>query len=129
MRTRSVAAIHSSLQGESAGLSSGRERASKPRAVRHVICLFIPALSGPSPTSISEEDIMIAEIRGPAFNETAMRVYREALTRLCECQVPFLVAGAYALQNYTGIARHTKDLDIFVRRDDSREVLDALESI
>jgi len=72
---------------------------------------------------------MIAEIRGPAFNETAMRVYREALTRLCECQVPFLVAGAYALQNYTGIARHTKDLDIFVRRDDSREVLDALESI
>jgi hypothetical protein len=31
---------------------------------------------------------------------------------------PFLVGGAYALTRYTGIERHTKDLDVFVRRGD-----------
>jgi hypothetical protein len=40
-------------------------------------------------------------------------------------QVPFLLGGAYALERYTGIARHTKDLDIFVRRQDSEAVLEA----
>ena len=31
-------------------------------------------------------------------------------------EVPFLVGGAYAFAHYTGIVRHTKDLDLFVRR-------------
>ena len=35
---------------------------------------------------------------------------------LNESGVPFLVGGAYALAKHAGIERHTKDLDIFVRR-------------
>ncbi|MEA2235949.1 MAG: hypothetical protein QOC81_673 [Thermoanaerobaculia bacterium] len=32
--------------------------------------------------------------------------------------VPFLVGGAYAFARYTGIERHTKDFDVFIRRED-----------
>jgi hypothetical protein len=50
--------------------------------------------------------------------------YRRALHILKAAGLPFLVGGAYALQRYTGIVRHTKDLDIFVRPADCRRVLD-----
>jgi hypothetical protein len=41
--------------------------------------------------------------------------------------VPFLLAGAYALHRYTGIERHTKDLDVFVLRADLDRHFRALE--
>jgi hypothetical protein len=41
--------------------------------------------------------------------------YCRAIQTLRESAVPFLVGGAYAFERYTGIARHTKDFDIFVR--------------
>jgi hypothetical protein len=50
--------------------------------------------------------------------------YRRALDLMIEAGVPFLVGGAYAMERYTGIARHTKDFDIFVRPNDSERVLD-----
>lgn len=45
---------------------------------------------------------------------------------LDEAEVPFLLGGAYALSHYTGIARHTKDLDVFVRPSHCHTVLDIL---
>jgi hypothetical protein len=54
--------------------------------------------------------------------------YCRALTRLKEAGVPFLVGGAYAFERYTGIARHTKDLDIFLRESDYPRALAALEA-
>ncbi|MCC7372823.1 MAG: nucleotidyltransferase family protein [Chloroflexi bacterium] len=53
--------------------------------------------------------------------------YRRALWRLHQEEVPFLVGGAYAFERYTGIARHTKDLDVFVREADHPRALAALE--
>jgi hypothetical protein len=41
--------------------------------------------------------------------------YARSMTALDDANVPFLVGGAYAFERYTGIARHTKDFDIFVR--------------
>ena len=32
--------------------------------------------------------------------------------------LPFLVGGAYAFAKFTGIERHTKDFDVFIRRQD-----------
>jgi hypothetical protein len=55
----------------------------------------------------------------------AFRFYRRALAVLRGSRLPFLVGGAYAFGYYTGIARHTKDLDIFVRPADARPVLAA----
>ena len=40
-------------------------------------------------------------------------VYRRALEALTGARVPFVVAGAYAIYEHTGIYRKTKDLDLF----------------
>jgi hypothetical protein len=41
-------------------------------------------------------------------------VYRRALQALNAASVPYVVAGAYAIYEHTGIYRQTKDLDVFV---------------
>lgn len=56
-----------------------------------------------------------------AYYRSAMRVLREA-------GVPFLVGGAYAFQRYTGIVRHTKDFDLFVKQTDIDRALQAMEA-
>jgi hypothetical protein len=50
----------------------------------------------------------------------------QAIDRLAEEGVPFLVGGAYAYASYTGIYRDTKDLDLFPRRSDAPRALDVL---
>lgn len=40
-------------------------------------------------------------------------VYKQALEALTAAGVPFVVAGAYAIYEHTGIYRKTKDLDLF----------------
>jgi hypothetical protein len=50
--------------------------------------------------------------------------YRRVVTLLLEDRVPFLVGGAYAFERHTGIARHTRDFDLFVRPEDARGVLE-----
>lgn len=44
--------------------------------------------------------------------------YRRALQLLTAANVPFLVGGAFAHACFTGIRRSTKDLDLFIRRED-----------
>ncbi len=44
--------------------------------------------------------------------------YATVLKTLQASEIPFLVGGAYAFERYTGIVRHTKDLDIFIRKND-----------
>jgi hypothetical protein len=55
------------------------------------------------------------------------RFYRDVLACLDREGVPFLVGGAYALGHYTGIVRHTKDLDLFTRPADAPRVLDLIK--
>jgi len=53
--------------------------------------------------------------------------YRHALGLLDDAKLAYLVGGAYAFARYTGIERHTKDFDIFIRRSDfqrARKILD-----
>ncbi|MFN7133484.1 MAG: hypothetical protein ACK4N5_15495, partial [Myxococcales bacterium] len=51
---------------------------------------------------------------------------KAALEALREDGVPFVVAGAYAVREYTGIYRDTKDLDVFCLRGDVDRVLKCL---
>ena len=44
--------------------------------------------------------------------------YRRALRVLVAAEIPFLVGGAFAHACFTGIRRSTKDLDLFIRRQD-----------
>src|SRR4051812_9317344 len=50
----------------------------------------------------------------------------EALRAVTDAHVPIVVAGAYALREYAGIVRDTKDLDVFCKRGDVERVLEAL---
>jgi hypothetical protein len=52
--------------------------------------------------------------------------YRAMVEALCTVGLPFLVGGAYAFARYTGIERHTKDFDVFVREEDVDQALSAL---
>jgi hypothetical protein len=47
---------------------------------------------------------------------------------LKRASVPFLVGGAYGFAYFTGIERHTKDLDLFVRRRDCPKILETLSA-
>jgi hypothetical protein len=70
---------------------------------------------------------MKADLQGPpssrarTFYASAMRVVRDA-------EIPFLIGGAYALAPLTGIERHTKDLDIFLRPVDRDRAIAALDA-
>src|SRR5579863_10524628 len=57
------------------------------------------------------------------LDERTREFYVCTLDLLADAGVPFLVGGAYALERYTGIERHTKDLDVFVRPSDAPGVL------
>lgn len=54
--------------------------------------------------------------------------YLDSLEKLDEAKVPYVVGGGYAMAFYTGIIRHTKDLDLFIHRTDRDRALDVLEA-
>jgi Nucleotidyl transferase of unknown function (DUF2204) len=56
----------------------------------------------------------------------AAALYRDVLLAMNEHGIPYAVAGAFALQKYTGIWRVTKDLDLFIK---SAQVPTALEHL
>jgi hypothetical protein len=68
-------------------------------------------------------------LHSPSLRDLSMETqsfYREVVRLLHGAGVPFLVGGAYALAHYTGIVRHTKDFDVFVRPAHARRALRAL---
>jgi len=51
------------------------------------------------------------------LDELVHAFYVRTLSLLVDADIPLLAGGAYALKHYTGIARDTKDFDVFVRRE------------
>jgi hypothetical protein len=68
------------------------------------------------------------ESEHPLLSPESIRFYREALAILSEADVPHLVGGAYAYARYTGIERHTKDFDVFIRKEDFERAAQAFEA-
>ena len=58
-----------------------------------------------------------------AKRREAREQYQEMLSLLAESRIPFLVAGTFAVNAYTGINRPTKDLDIFCKGSDFPKIL------
>jgi hypothetical protein len=54
--------------------------------------------------------------------------YRRALQTLADAGVPFLVGGAFAHACFTGIRRSTKDLDLFIKREDYDRVAGLMQA-
>lgn len=61
------------------------------------------------------------------LTEETRSFYHHVVMTLNEHGIPYLLGGAYAFGHYTGIDRHTKDLDLFIRAEDCVEILDIFE--
>jgi hypothetical protein len=70
-------------------------------------------------------------LAGAVLDETNVSTcfYRDALEALTAAGEKFLVGGSHALVHYTGVARHTKDFDIFCRRTDIHRILSVMRGI
>lgn len=55
------------------------------------------------------------------------QTYARALRALKDARARFLIGGAYALAQYTGVTRRTKDLDVFCHPNDAERLLDILQ--
>jgi len=64
-----------------------------------------------------------------ALPPEAASLYSEVLDAMNEHGVPYAVAGAFAMQKYTGIWRLTKDLDLFMKAEDIPAALDHLAKL
>lgn len=60
----------------------------------------------------------MASDAGAEIGQEATAFYRHVLHLLGEAGIPFLVGGAYAFHCLTGVNRATKDLDLFILRND-----------
>jgi hypothetical protein len=64
-----------------------------------------------------------------AVNDPAADFYIDALNKLTDTGIPFLIGGAFAFSHYSHVPRDTKDIDIFVKPDDCPRVLEAFERL
>jgi hypothetical protein len=64
-----------------------------------------------------------------ALNDPAADFYIDALVKLQETGIPFLVGGAFAFSHHSRVPRETKDIDVFVKREDCPRVLEAFERL
>ncbi|HUO85346.1 MAG TPA: hypothetical protein VM534_09550, partial [Thermoanaerobaculia bacterium] len=55
--------------------------------------------------------------------------YRKALLALNAARVPYLIGGGFAFDYYTGLHRPSKDFDIFIREEQIRDALAAMEGM
>jgi len=59
--------------------------------------------------------------------EVEREIYKRAIGALNRGGIPFIVTGAYAIYEYTGIYRETKDLDLFVLPDALLRAMEVLK--
>jgi hypothetical protein len=75
----------------------------------------LPSVRGRRPRRLSPEERKSLTHGDFWIPEEERDVYRRALHALNAASVPYVVAGAYAIYEHTGIYRQTKDLDLFVQ--------------
>jgi len=61
------------------------------------------------------------------LDPAAKEFYCHTLSVFEKAELPVLIGGAYAFGRYTGIERHTKDFDVFVREEHFLSTLRALD--
>jgi hypothetical protein len=64
-----------------------------------------------------------------AIHDPAADFYIDALRRLQDTNIPFLIGGAFAFSHYSHVPRDTKDIDIFVKPDDCARVLEMFDRL
>jgi hypothetical protein len=64
--------------------------------------------------SATDKPLPVSSSTPPELPEPQRRLFREVLQLMNDHGVPYVVSGAFALQQHTGIWRDTKDLDLFL---------------
>ena len=71
----------------------------------------------------TEKELPVSTSVPPDFPPEQRALFCEVLQNLNDAGVPYVVSGAFALQQHTGIWRNTKDLDLFLTSDAVPEAL------
>ena len=74
-----------------------------------------------------ERKLPVSSSRPPEFAPEQVKLFRAVLKHLNDTQVPYVVSGAAALRLHTGIARDTKDLDLFLCHEHVHAALQSLQ--
>lgn len=80
----------------------------------------------PEPCHNTPESSSVTSATPAVLPAEAEALYREVLLAMNENGLCYAVAGAFALQKYTGIWRITKDLDLFMKTEDVPAALEHL---
>jgi hypothetical protein len=75
--------------------------------------VYVPNLKGRRPRQLTPEERKSLTHGDFWIPEEERAIYRRALETLNAHNIPYVVAGAYAIYEHTGIYRKTKDLDLF----------------
>jgi hypothetical protein len=75
--------------------------------------VLVPPVKGRRPRRLTPEERKSLTHGDFWIPDDERTVYKRALEALTTAGVPFVVAGAYAIYEHTGIYRKTKDLDLF----------------
>lgn len=62
----------------------------------------------------NEQPLPVSTSREPDFPPEQRSLFCDVLRHMNRAEVPYVVSGAFALQQHTGIWRNTKDLDLFL---------------
>ncbi len=75
----------------------------------------------------TEKELPVSSSAPPEFPPEQRTLFCEVLEHLNRARIPYVVSGAFALQQHTGIWRNTKDLDLFLVPDAAAEALRHLQ--
>ncbi len=75
----------------------------------------------------TDKPLPVSSSTPPEFAPEQINLFRAVLRHLNETRVPYIVSGAAALQQHTGICRNTKDLDLFLPSQHVQAALRSLE--
>jgi hypothetical protein len=67
----------------------------------------------------NEKELPVSSSAPPDFPPEQRSLFCEVLEHLNRAGIPYVVSGAFALQQHTGIWRNTKDLDLFLAPTDA----------
>jgi hypothetical protein len=73
-----------------------------------------------------DKPLPVSSSTPPVFPPKQAGLFREVLQLMNERRIPYVVSGAFALQQHTGIWRNTKDLDLFLAPQDIPCALESL---
>jgi predicted nucleotidyltransferase len=83
--------------------------------------------SNPGMSDDQEKALPVSSSQPPVFCEQQESLFREVIQLLEQKRVPFVISGAFALHEHTGIWRDTKDLDLFLPTQEVARALQVLE--